>query len=1177
MGDTIDRRAGADHRGVLVLLLIALVLAAPAQGASLPRTPDAYPWTVDGDVHALARSGDTLYLGGDFKYLGPRNGPVALLDGSEFPRLDNGFVNAVVDDGAGGWYVGGYFTSIGGEARTNLAHVRADGTVDPGFAPQLEGEVRRIVAAGGRVYVASSDGLAAFDRADGSRFAWSPAPQGSVNALVAAGDRLYVGGDFERIAGSARAGLAAFDLATGALTSFDPGLDDSSVSALAASGTRLYVSGSFTSKLAAFSLAAGSRIAGWAPVASDSVPQLVYAAGNDTLYLAGAAVEAAGNFASLHALDGTTGQRLLAPQTFSRTTVAVDDDNLYVAAALHTPGTLYDYRDGVATYDLDDMAGEQSRRPMMGADLVRTVAAAGGEVLVGGSFASLGGETRDRLAAVDMLTGEATAWDPGANGTVRALALDGDDVLAGGEFTQAGGTGRNRLAAFDAATGALEAWNPDADGRVNALAVAGGTVYVGGAFATLGGEARNGAAAVAGGNVTAWNPGVTGGAVNTLAVSGGRIFLGGAFTTVGGQARTRLAAVAADGTLDPGWAPQVTGGNVNALAVGDGTVFAGGSFTAPRRHVVGLDEATGALTGFDAGLTQGIAVNALALAGDDVYLGGALMQSHWGDQALFSRHRVSDGAQVESLLNVDGEIRALRADGPSLFLGGSFEWVGFTLQERRAFTSFTYAPESAASPAITEAGGELTCAPGGWRNAPSSLAYTWLVDDAPAGSGATYTPQPGDENREIVCRVRAANLGGSATATSAPAGAPPPPSNTVAPAIAGSVIFGELLTCTPGTWAGSPSSYAYEWFRDGDPIADADTDAYRLVSVDADSAISCRVTGSSDSGRASADAPAVVVPAAPVAGAAVPAISGTRAPGETLTCDEGDWTSATPLTLEFHWHRDNVEVATGSSYLVTAGDLAKQLQCVVIARNHGGERAAYSVTVTVPLPPPSNVTAPSITGRARVGDVVTCQPGAWNGSPDRYEYEWSVGGQPRFGPWPGNRLTLGGADAGLAVRCQVTATNFLWGWATALSSAVSVEPAPPRPEPPAPTPVPPAPEPPVATPTPVPPAPTAPAPPPSGPRATAGPDRLTGGAGNDRFNGGAGNDTLIGGAGNDTLVGGPGKDKLNGGAGADRLDARDRAKGDRVTCGPGRDTVQADRGDRVARDCERIRWTRARR
>jgi hypothetical protein len=85
----------------------------------------------------------------------------------------------------------------------------------------------------------------------------------------------------------------------------------------------------------------------------------------------------------------------------------------------------------------------------------------------------------------------------------------------------------------------------------------------------------------------------------------------------------------------------------------------------------------------------------------------------------------------------------------------------------------------------------------------------------------------------------------------------------------------------------------------------------------------------------------------------------------------------------------------------------------------------------------------------------------------------------------------------------------------------------------------------------------------------SGPDRIVGGAGNDRIFGRGGDDVLSGGIGNDTLDGGPGLDELLGGAGADVISARDGRAGDTVSCGAGVDTVRADRGDRIARDCER--------
>jgi Ca2+-binding RTX toxin-like protein len=93
----------------------------------------------------------------------------------------------------------------------------------------------------------------------------------------------------------------------------------------------------------------------------------------------------------------------------------------------------------------------------------------------------------------------------------------------------------------------------------------------------------------------------------------------------------------------------------------------------------------------------------------------------------------------------------------------------------------------------------------------------------------------------------------------------------------------------------------------------------------------------------------------------------------------------------------------------------------------------------------------------------------------------------------------------------------------------------------------------------------------------SGNDRLSGGLGNDRLRGSAGNDQLYGGPGNDEIDGGPGNDTVSGGAGrdhvvteagADHINVRDRAR-DTVNCGPGRDSVTADKVD-VLRNCERV-------
>jgi chitodextrinase len=87
---------------------------------------------------------------------------------------------------------------------------------------------------------------------------------------------------------------------------------------------------------------------------------------------------------------------------------------------------------------------------------------------------------------------------------------------------------------------------------------------------------------------------------------------------------------------------------------------------------------------------------------------------------------------------------------------------------------------------------------------------------------------------------------------------------------------------------------------------------------------------------------------------------------------------------------------------------------------------------------------------------------------------------------------------------------------------------------------------------------------------TARRDILRGTPGPDVLRGLGGADLLYGLGGNDVLIGGRGQDRLLAGHGSDVVHVRDGAH-DTITCGAGRDLVYADRGDHIARDCERIR------
>lgn len=79
-----------------------------------------------------------------------------------------------------------------------------------------------------------------------------------------------------------------------------------------------------------------------------------------------------------------------------------------------------------------------------------------------------------------------------------------------------------------------------------------------------------------------------------------------------------------------------------------------------------------------------------------------------------------------------------------------------------------------------------------------------------------------------------------------------PPVNSVAPALSGTAQEGQTLTCSTGTWSGSPT-YTYQWKRDGNNITSATNSTYTLVTADVGTSIKCTVTATNFVGSATAD------------------------------------------------------------------------------------------------------------------------------------------------------------------------------------------------------------------------------------------------------------------------------------------------------------------------------------
>jgi uncharacterized delta-60 repeat protein len=151
--------------------------------------------------------------------------------------------------------------------------------------------------------------------------------------------------------------------------------------------------------------------------------------------------------------------------------------------------------------------------------------------------------------------------NPGANGTVFSLAVQPDgQILVGGTFGLLGGQTRNRIARLKA-DGTLDpAFNPGANNSVNSLAVQpDGKILVGGSFTIMAGQARTNLARLnSDGSIDlAFSPAANN-TVNALVVQpDGMILVGGVFTRLGGLVRINLARLNSDGSVDVGLNPEL--------------------------------------------------------------------------------------------------------------------------------------------------------------------------------------------------------------------------------------------------------------------------------------------------------------------------------------------------------------------------------------------------------------------------------------------------------------------------------------------------------------------------------------------------------------------------------------------------------------------------------------------
>ncbi|MBN1868241.1 InlB B-repeat-containing protein [Candidatus Sumerlaeota bacterium] len=691
---------GARPRVSVLLCMIAAVCAATSglgYAESLSATAREETWVTNGSVSAIACTTDTIYIGGNFTAVRENTGAYVPIDTTTalavrpFPKV-TGLVYASAPDGSGGWYIGGVFTQVGSLARTNLAYIHSDGTVDTTWNPGANAAVYDLETSGSLVYVGGAfttiaggtarNRIAALDASTGAASAWNPSANGEVYDVGIEGSTVYAAGAFTNIGGAARNYIGAVSASTGAATAWNPNAG-SWVYAVTPAGSTVYIGGAFTTVggsltrnyIAAIDAASTGTATSWDPSADSWVADL---------RVSGSTVYAGGNFSNI---GGAARNRI---------------------AAIDAAST------GTATAFNPNANGE-----------VRAILISGSTVYAGGFFTNIGGAARSRIAALDIATGNALAWNPNANGTVRILGLYGSTLFVGGEFTSiGGGETRNNIAAFDAETGEVTGWNPSANGEVLALATSGGTVYAGGAFTNIGGQARNRLAALdpATSSALTWNPNANG-SVYSLLLSGSTLYTGGAFTNIGGAARNYIAALDALSTgVATAWNPNADN-EVRTMLLSGSTLYVGGAFIniggAARNRIAALNTSTGAATAWNPNADA--VVRALALSGSTLFVGGQF--TGIGGQARLYAAALDTSTGAASLWNPNPNniLRTLAISSPTLYTGGDFSSIGGQTRNRIAALDVSTASAT------------------GWDPGANSSVYTLNLADRALYAGGAFT------------------------------------------------------------------------------------------------------------------------------------------------------------------------------------------------------------------------------------------------------------------------------------------------------------------------------------------------------------------------------------------------------------------------------------------------------
>lgn len=526
----------------------------------------------NGAVYCMARQTDgKLLIGGSFGGIGG-NSRLGIARFNADGTLDAGFVPtfasaydvySLIAQPDGKIVVGGDFIIINGVARNRMARVNADGTLDTGFDPNVNGIIRTLaLQTNGKILLGGSftsvggvtRNRVARVNADGTPdTGFNPNANSNIHGLVIQPDgKVILAGGFSIVGGLSRSRVCRVtnEAATNTLTVTGTTQIDwtrgGSAPEVEKAGFEAWNGSAWISQGTAVRIAGGWRATGLALPASTWIRARGWAAGG---------------------YHGSSTWEVVQTTTYG----AASRPDITVEQPLATVLT-----DAAAVVDFGTLEWLDTSAPKT--FTIRnngTASLTGLAVVVDGVFPadfSVGSPAATSLVPGGSTSFTVTFTPLGAGSRSAALHITSNDADETTFDIALTGSGQHLDAAF----------NPGIDGGkvLSAMVQPDGKMVVGGDFVTAGGALRNRIARLnADGTLdTSFDPNVNGSVAAMVTFPNGKMTIGGSFTTVGVDTKNRVARLFADGSRE--------NGNVNAnntvaclAAQADDKTIVGGDFT----------------------------------------------------------------------------------------------------------------------------------------------------------------------------------------------------------------------------------------------------------------------------------------------------------------------------------------------------------------------------------------------------------------------------------------------------------------------------------------------------------------------------------------------------------------------------------------------------------------------